>query len=280
MKGIIGIIVGIIVVILIIIGFTAAEDEKDQNLGRVYFGITDQTADISSVSEIEMEVEKIEVKSQAEGWTTVSSDSKTYALLQLKADGKIELYDSAELEAGAYDQVRVTLGDVVVDNTTEGEVKAFLPSNEITFDVDVVVEKGQDSHVTLDFIADQSLHVSTTGEYVFAPVVEVESRSNTTVEVGSGNAMTVSGGTVDSKVSVGVDLDGTAKSGFKLDTSSGLEVDTSSENKTMFKLNGQTFIKGSAGNGASVETDSSGSVETNNGASVETDADADVNIGL
>lgn len=306
MKGITGVLVGILVVILIIIGFASLQGNDNNDLadgeGRVYFGITDDTADIQSVNEIEMEVRKVEVYSQAKGWTTVSSDSKSYALLKLKADGKVELYDSAKLKAGNYDQVRVTLGDVTIDSDSKARAKAVLPSEQITFNANVVVEDGQDSHVTLDFIADQSLHVSTNGEYVFAPVVEVETRSKTKVEVKDDKSVIVTGGTVDSKTSVGVDLDGTAKTGFKLNSSEGLEVNSSTSGDTTFKLGGTTYIKGnlsgSVGTGSDTDSDSDdtdneddtsvegssnteGSVRTGgNGASVDVETNTGIDANL
>lgn len=297
MKGIIGVIIGALVVVLIIMGVmsfqnaSTSQGEPSEGEGRVYFSITDDTADIQSVNEIEMEIEEIEVRNQAQSWTTISSNSKTYPLLALKANGKIELYNANNIDVGVYDQVRITLGDVVVDSETEGRVDATLPSEEITFDVNVVVNDGADTHVTLDFIADQSLHTTTEGEFLFAPVVEVESRSNTQVEVGSDNAVTVSGGAVDSQVSVGVDIDGSTKPNFRLDTSTGLEIENSALGETTFMLDGQSHTKGEAGSnngnenggngGASVDVDSSNQGGVNvgeNGADTSVDSETDVNI--
>lgn len=278
MKGILGVLVGAVVVVLVIMGVMSMQNgsttqEPKADEGRVYFSITDDTADIQSVNDIEMEVEDIQVYSQAEGWTRVSSNSKTYPLLTLKASGKVELHEAANVAAGTYDRVKVTLGDVVVDSETKGRAEATLPSEEITFDINVNVNEGSDSHVTLDFIADKSLHTTTEGEFVFAPVVEAESRSNTTVEVGSDNAVTVTGGSVDSQVSIGVDLDGSTKANFTLDSSAGLEVDSSIIGETTFMLGGETYTKGSTTTSSESNAEGNGSVE------VDSETQGNVNVG-
>ena len=48
-----------------------------------------------------------------------------------------------------------------------------------------MVNSNTASSVKLDFWADKSLHTATSGEYVFAPVVEIEARKNTTVKIDS-----------------------------------------------------------------------------------------------
>lgn len=280
MKGFWQVIIGVIVLVLLFFVLTAGDDsavdlELGENEGRVFFSVTDDTADISSVNEIELEIEEIEVYSQAEGWTRVSGDSKTYALLELKANGTVELYDARAVTAGAYDRVRVTFGDVTVDHQTEGRVQAFLPSEQVTFDVAVAVEEGNDSHVTLDFLADQSLHTTTTeGEFVFAPVVTIESRSGATVDVGDDNSVSVSGGTVDAQTTIGVDLEGNARAGFRLDSSAGLEINSSVTDGVQFMLGGETFMQGGASNESSEDDE-----EDEDTTSAETSSETEVNAG-
>ncbi|MDO8626106.1 MAG: hypothetical protein Q7K39_01445 [Candidatus Magasanikbacteria bacterium] len=62
--------------------------------------------------------------------------------------------------------------------------------------------------VKLDFIADQSLHLTGNGKFIFAPVVKLESRSKADVQVGSDDSVAVSGDDVDSEATVSMDLKG------------------------------------------------------------------------
>lgn len=246
MRGIIGVIVGVLIVVLVIVGLISLRDDGSEKSaeGKIYFGITDDTADISSVNEISLNVEKVEVYSALNGWVEVGSDSKAYALLSLKSSGSVQLYNVSEVSAGTYDKVKVTLGKVTVDSKTQGNVDAVVPSSVVTFDVDVIVDAEKDTHVTLDFLADKSLHVTKNGGFVFAPVVAVESRSSTTVEVNEqSKVITVIGGTVAANVTVGMDLTGTTKSGFVLDSSKGLDIVATTTGETSFMLGGETFMK-------------------------------------
>src|SRR3989344_4156128 len=103
MKNTTGIILGVIILIALIWGISAMSNKEEapkveaQKTGTVYVGVTDQTTGIKNVSEIELEVKKVEIWSETSGWVTVSESSKNFPLLKLKADGTIKLFVKAEI---------------------------------------------------------------------------------------------------------------------------------------------------------------------------------------
>src|SRR3989344_3793471 len=120
MKNITGVLITI-VIILVAVGAVlyykdkeVTDSEENTETAALYVSITDATADIENVNEVNLEVKKVEIYNASSGWTTVSSADKTYALLALKAEGKSKLYGKKDVLVGSYSKVRMTLGDVTV----------------------------------------------------------------------------------------------------------------------------------------------------------------------
>ncbi|HEY4518005.1 MAG TPA: DUF4382 domain-containing protein [Candidatus Paceibacterota bacterium] len=248
--------------------------------GKVYFSITDAAANMGNVTGVDMTVSKVEMHSATEGWVTVSSDVQKLSLLELKADAKSQLVAAADVKAGTYDQVRVWVDSVIV-TTKDGKTHtAKVPSGKFKTMTDVVIAGGASSSVSMDFLADASLHTTGKGEYIFAPVVKVESKSAATVEVATDGFVTINGGNTEASGSFGMDANGEVKENFKLDTSAKLELDASG----VIKVNGaviKSTVSGSVQGGptgTSLEQDNP-SVSGKGGAeaSVETGVGAGVN---
>ena len=196
---------------------TLARNQDNASEGSVIFSVTDATADMNSISEINMQVNKVEIHDNTGGWTTVSTNPRTYSLLKLNAENKSELLsNNMEVKSGTYDQVRLTLDSIAIKTKSGTTKTAKLPSNELTLNTNLVVNDKQTSSVNFDFLASKSLFTADTGEYVFAPVVKTESKSNADVNIDSNNVVVISGGQIDSTSTSGMDLDGTVKLNFEL----------------------------------------------------------------
>src|SRR3989344_2063491 len=85
-----------------------------QNKGKVVFSITDAAADMQQISSIQMTINKIEMHSATQGWITVSSQPKTYDLLQLKQSGTFQIYADATVAADTYNQIRLQADNIIV----------------------------------------------------------------------------------------------------------------------------------------------------------------------
>jgi hypothetical protein len=289
MKTTIGVIIGIIVVILIIIGIRNSDTETSENTlnnavkGTVYVSVTDATANIANVNEIDLSVKKVELHSAAQGWMTIAADDKSYGLLALKQAGRTELYAKADVAADTYDRVRVTLGDATVKTKTRGDLKAVLPSPYVVINTNLTVGENTSSNLKLDILADQSLHTTSTGTYVFAPVVVAEARGGATVAVANDNAVSVSGGTLSDTTTVGVDLTGVSKEDFRLTTDNSLRVQSSTTGGTAsFILGGKTYTlspeaSGDASSGTSGSTNTN--VNTNTGTGTGSSGSGDYDTG-
>jgi len=274
MKNTTGIVIGIIVIILVIAGVWAYQkngtnNELDTNGstgksgGNLYVSVTDATADIQNVNDIDLSVKKVEIHSKEEGWVTISSKEKVYALLALKASGRVELYaKKTGLEAGTYDKVRITLGNSVVHTKTKGDVKAVIPGSQVVINTRLKINNGADSHFKIDFMADKSLHATSDGKFVFAPVVQVESRSNAQINVGSDDMVQVSGGTVDTNTTIGVDLSGSSRVNYQLQTDSSLKINSETNSQTTFILQGKNFTADTSIDQEN-QLDKNGSVDAN-----------------
>ncbi|MBI1935118.1 DUF4382 domain-containing protein [Candidatus Woesearchaeota archaeon] len=195
--------------------------------GRVVFTITDAAADMGSVSSVKITVERVMVQSAAKGWVTVSSTPKTYDLLKLKAENSQELMADVQLEQGSYNQMRLDVSKVVVMDSS-GQHEAKLPSNELKINGNLIVESNSTAVAKFDFIADESLHVTGNGQYILAPVVQLETREDADVEIKSGSKVEVTGGKVKTNVKVGMDADGKVGAGLRIPVDIELTIEGSS----------------------------------------------------
>jgi hypothetical protein len=286
MKTLTGVIVGAVVVIAVIWGIVAYQKSDTQNdtsgaNGSLYVGVTDASADIKNVDDINMSVKKVEVYSASRGWVTVSSNSKDYDLLTLKNSGEVKLYAKSDIPADTYSKVRVTLGDTNVKTKANGTVKATLPASQIVMNQKVAVTGNQTSQLKLDFLADKSLHVTGDGKsYVWAPVVASEAKSNTQVQSGSDDVITSTGGTTDSAVSVGVDLQGTSKPDYQLATDNTLQIKSSNNGILNFMLGGKsimsddTEVRENEGQVINVDLNANGALNTNSNTNTKTNTNS------
>jgi len=240
MKNITGVIVGAVLVIIVILGVLNYQ-KNNKDAGTLYIGITDATADIKGVTDIDMTVDKIEVYNSTKGWVTVSANPHTFSLLALKASSSTEFYAKGSSLLGSYDKVRVTLGDTVVRTKAKGNIKAFIPSSRLVIDTSLNIDKKGSAYLLLDFLADKSLHTDIDGKYVFAPVVKAELMNNAKVTVDGDNRVTVADGTIDDEVSVGMDLSGKSRTNFQLITGSTLIVESKEGEKVQFILGGELY---------------------------------------
>ena len=207
----------LLIPILLLAGCTATTQNGAEPVqGRVVFSITDAAADLGAVSSIDVTIDRVEVHNDAEGWVTVSDTPKTYDLLELRDEnGTVALAD-VMLDAGTYQQIRMEISDVTVTDA-EGEEEAKLPSGELRLVGNVVVEENITSAVTFDFIANESLHTTGNGRYIFAPVIQLETRTDADVAVAADyNRVRIRGGTVTTATRLGMDVDGNVGAGLTI----------------------------------------------------------------
>ncbi len=192
--------------------------------GKAVIGISDGTTDIKNVTSIVITVDKVEVQTAGQGWTTVSNGTKTYDLLQLKQTGAVALLADVNLPVGTYDQIQLTISKVEV--TAGGKVQeAKLPSGTLKIAGRLVVEDGKTATAVLDFKADKSLHETGNGQFILAPVVNIQTKSDASVNEQSDETLKIEGGKSEDDKNVGMDEHGDIKDNFELDASATIQID-------------------------------------------------------
>ena len=205
---------------------TAEQNQDTTYTGRVVFSVTDAAADMSTISEINMKVNSVEVHSTASGWVTASTTPRVYNLLALNASKKSELLADVDLETGTYDQVRLMVDSIAIKMKTGVIKEAKLPSSELRINAKLLVNRDMTSSVNFDFLADKSLHTTGNGSYIFAPVVKIETKSNADVSVDNKSVVTITGGRIDDANTVGMDIDGSVKINFQINSKQKLNIDS------------------------------------------------------
>ncbi|TSC83891.1 MAG: hypothetical protein G01um101413_694 [Parcubacteria group bacterium Gr01-1014_13] len=217
--------------------------------GKVIISITDAAAQMNGITSVQLTVDKIEMHSATQGWITVSNESKTFDLLALKAKSALALAAHTNVAQDTYNQIRLHVTKVLVVKSTS-TVEAKLPSNNLEVNGKFTVVSGTTNSVKVDFVVDESLHITGKGKYIFSPVLKIESRTNANATITTDDMVTLTGGNVESNIEVGMDVNGTMRDNFKLKTDEKLEINA---DNTIKLLMSTSNLKIKADTGAKVE---------------------------
>lgn len=209
--------------------------------GQVVVSITDAAAAMDGVTAVNLTVNKIEMHSALQGWVTVSNDVKQYDLLALKAKGALSVAAQASIPVGTYDQIRLSVQTVqVIKAGVAAEAK--LPSNKLEIFGTFNVAADATTSLKLDFLASESLHLTGSGKFIFAPVIQTESRTNADVSVKEDGTVELGGGKVENDAKSGMDLQGSMRDNFKFEASDTLEI-----NNNTIELKSTSSVKANPG---------------------------------
>lgn len=184
-----------------------SQSSQSTQEGRAVFTMTDDAANMSEVTSIKITVNSIKVLNESESWTTVSNEQQTYDLLKLKSSGTQVLLAEYNLTPGTYNQIRLNISQIVVTDAS-GDHTAKLPSGELKIVGKLVINANSTSTVKFDFIADESLHLTGNGTYIFAPVVKLETRQRANVDLRFRENVRISDGKIDDDRKEGMDIEG------------------------------------------------------------------------
>lgn len=225
----------------------------------VVFAVTDTAANMKNIKSVEMTIDSLSVYNQSTGWTNVTSDPSQFPLLKLRTNNQNKLLTRTNLGKKNYSQVKINVADVTVTEKTGAQSKAVLPANEVTFNAEIRTQKAATSSVLLDIKTGKSLHTTQSNEYVFAPVVKLESRENAEVSVNRNNIVTISGGSLASSIIVGVDAQGRSRANFQFNSNSKMRI--SSDDSITVSANNNQPTKQQHGDGTN-SVQATGSAET------------------
>jgi hypothetical protein len=200
-------------------GGTADEAET----GTVVFAITDAAADMGQVTAIEMTVNQIRVRAEGGEWTNVSSEEQPFDLLQLRAMNTSQLMVQTQLQTRNYDMVELNCSQVRVTNGS-GTHEAAMINSRLQMECMIEVQTNTMTTAHFDFMANESLHETTDGQYVFAPVVAVQTRTQAEVQIRNNNEVDISGGNVRTNAQIGMNISGQMGQGLKIQTNTQLQI--------------------------------------------------------
>ena len=171
---------------------SSAPPTSASGTGQAVFAVKDAAANMGSVTSVQVTIDSVRAHAQGGAWTTVSTQTQTFDLLKLRANNSVQLLAQANLDAGFYDQVDLNVSKTVVVDA-QGQHDAKLPSNKLQLKGLVTVKQGSTATATFDFIADESLHVTGNGEYIMAPVIQFDAKSDAQATVKSDKTVEIFG---------------------------------------------------------------------------------------
>ncbi len=183
--------------------------------GRVVMTVTDAAANMGAISSIVVVINKVSLHSDAQGWVDVSTATQTYDLLELKRSETNALLADLSLAPARYDQIRLYVSSVTITDTS-GNYDAKMPSNVLRLNGEIVVLANKTATVSLDFIADESVHKTGKGQYILAPVIQLESRTDGGADTSKSDNVRLFNGAVQTSSRVGMDSLGNLVIGGKL----------------------------------------------------------------
>lgn len=128
----------------------------------------------------------VDGSSEAEGWTTISTGTRTYNLLTL-VNGASALLGEAELEAGLYSQMRLFIGagsNVVVNGVPIPLEVSSGAQSGLKLNIHAELRADTRYELYLDFDAARSIVVNAT-KYILKPVIRVATAATTGVIAGA-----------------------------------------------------------------------------------------------
>ncbi len=162
-------------------------DSSDEGTGQLVVQLTDAPGDYDAVF---IDIESVRVKLDEdsddefdeEGWITVSDEEVRVNLLDLQ-NGETILIGDEELEAGAYHQIRLILGEdntVVIDGESIPLKTPSAQQSGLKLNIDAEVEDDEVYMLLIDFNASKSVvKAGNSGKYILKPVLRAVSLEET-----------------------------------------------------------------------------------------------------
>ena len=104
------------------------------------------------------------------GWFTVVEEAQTFDLIEI--EDVQEFLGSEELGAGKYTQMRLNV-DAALATIDGVEYDLKIPSKTIKLVKPFIIESGETTTLTLDFDAQESIHVAGEDKYIMKPTIKI-----------------------------------------------------------------------------------------------------------
>ena len=168
-----------LMLLFLLVALTGCAFQPGTGTGTLVMQITDAPPELN-IEKAEVTISQVQVHlagageeenaTTEAGWFTIVEEPQTFDLIAIK-DVK-EFLGTAELTAGKYTQIRLSVDSAVV--TIDGvEDNLKIPSGKIKLIQPFTIVANQTTTLTLDFDADKSIHATGSGKYIMRPTIKV-----------------------------------------------------------------------------------------------------------
>jgi hypothetical protein len=143
--------------------------------GSVEIRVTDAPG-ADNVTGIWVKVSEVEIhKATADQWISANiTGPNPFDLLTLKAGGIQQVLATANIMAGKYTQIRMTIEEVKVELNNDGNLRpATLPSGKLKFVQPFEVKDWNTTVLLFDFDAEKSVNITGSGKITVKPVIKL-----------------------------------------------------------------------------------------------------------
>lgn len=127
--------------------------------------------------QINVEVERVEVNHENDGWISLPTQAGVYDLLTLQNDISAVLVNNADFPEGRINQMRLILGSnntIMVDSIIHDLDTPSAEQTGLKFNLGYDFENGETYEVVIDFVADKSIVERGNGTFGLKPVIKVQ----------------------------------------------------------------------------------------------------------
>jgi hypothetical protein len=142
--------------------------------GRITIYLADAPADI--YSEVNVEIERVEIYSEQTGWTEIRGEAEVYNLLDL-TNGNMAVLADVIVEADTYTRVRIHLGsksNLVIGGSMVNISLSAGYQGGYELEHQIEMESGTTAEILLDFDAHRSVSGSVVTGFVLQPVIRIQ----------------------------------------------------------------------------------------------------------
>ena len=208
----------LIVIILLFVGIRGFQ-QASANSGTIVLSFSNSQELAEAISSATLHIDRIELWSDDRGWEKLEDQELSFNLGELQEHKQAVLALETRVPAYQYDRIRVGVSELTLETTEGTTTQAFLLTNLTSFDGAFVIRPKETTSIQLDLQADYSIRTTTNNDYVFIPVVKLESRSGTTITVDDKNFVTAEGGTIDINQTYGTDATGATRKNYRIPNS-------------------------------------------------------------
>jgi hypothetical protein len=162
--------------VLTLVAVTAFSGCLQSGTGTIVIKITD-APNALNVTHANVTISQVQAHSSAgggnnttAGWKTIVNENQTFDLIALT--NVTEFFGSANLSAGKYTQIRLTIEKCVI--TVNGtEYNCTVPSEAIKLNKPFQIKENQTTTLIMDFDAQKSIIETGNHHYKFTPVIKI-----------------------------------------------------------------------------------------------------------